>query len=232
MTPNFPYSSAVTFFLYYCAYKHIAGGNDDRTVQCRLGRSAALRADSHSVILHRRKEEVHGQVCRREVSRSEGQWQDVRDCDRDSTTPSTKCRSVRPATAAHASRSEAGSLSEEEQGHESHATGEVLPAPFLTRHSPGFLLAILFRYDLAQYENVTITKTSERSAHDAESANAKLLVQGGFVHQEMAGVYTWLPLGLSSFAKSSRNNSARDGRSWRAGNHDAGASAERTVDYD
>ena len=45
------------------------------------------------------------------------------------------------------------------------------------------------------------TKTSKEAPHDAESANAKLLVQGGFVHQEMAGVYTWLPLGLSVLRK-------------------------------
>ncbi len=31
---------------------------------------------------------------------------------------------------------------------------------------------------------------------DAEAINQKLLVQGGFIHQEMAGVYTFLPLGL------------------------------------
>jgi prolyl-tRNA synthetase len=39
-------------------------------------------------------------------------------------------------------------------------------------------------------------KASKQSPKDAESANAKYLVQGGFVHQEMAGVYSWLPLGL------------------------------------
>ncbi len=39
-------------------------------------------------------------------------------------------------------------------------------------------------------------KTSKTVPQDAESANAKLLVQGGFVRQEMAGVYSWLPLGL------------------------------------
>lgn len=32
---------------------------------------------------------------------------------------------------------------------------------------------------------------------ESESINAKLLVQAGFVDQEMAGVYTWLPLGLA-----------------------------------
>lgn len=40
------------------------------------------------------------------------------------------------------------------------------------------------------------TKTSKTAPADAETANAKYLVQGGFVHQEMAGVYSWLPLGL------------------------------------
>lgn len=45
------------------------------------------------------------------------------------------------------------------------------------------------------------TKTSKTAPQDAESANAKLLVQGGFVHQEMAGVYSWLPLGLKVLRK-------------------------------
>lgn len=37
----------------------------------------------------------------------------------------------------------------------------------------------------------------EKSApKDAEAINQKLLIQGGFIHQEMAGVYTFLPLGL------------------------------------
>ena len=40
------------------------------------------------------------------------------------------------------------------------------------------------------------TKTLKSAPSDAETANARLLVQGGFVHQEMAGVYSWLPLGL------------------------------------
>lgn len=31
---------------------------------------------------------------------------------------------------------------------------------------------------------------------DAEAINQKLLIQGSFIHQEMAGVYTFLPLGL------------------------------------
>ncbi len=39
-------------------------------------------------------------------------------------------------------------------------------------------------------------KTSKNAPHDADSVNARLLVQGGFVDQLMAGVYTMLPLGL------------------------------------
>ncbi len=45
------------------------------------------------------------------------------------------------------------------------------------------------------------TKTSKTPPHDAETANARLLVQSGFVHQEMAGVYSWLPLGLRTLRK-------------------------------
>lgn len=39
-------------------------------------------------------------------------------------------------------------------------------------------------------------KTSKTAPHDADSANARLLVQGGFTSQLAAGIYTYLPLGL------------------------------------
>ena len=45
------------------------------------------------------------------------------------------------------------------------------------------------------------TRTSKMAPADAESANAKFLIQGAFVDQEMAGVYTWLPLGLRVLRK-------------------------------
>lgn len=44
-------------------------------------------------------------------------------------------------------------------------------------------------------------KTSKTAPHDADSVNARFLAQGGFVDQLMAGVYTWLPLGLRVFEK-------------------------------
>jgi len=40
------------------------------------------------------------------------------------------------------------------------------------------------------------SKTSKKAPTDEVSKNAQLLIQGGFVHKEMAGVYNFLPLGL------------------------------------
>jgi len=40
-------------------------------------------------------------------------------------------------------------------------------------------------------------KTSKTPPADADSVNARLLTQGGFVSKQMAGVYTFLPLGLN-----------------------------------
>ena len=51
-----------------------------------------------------------------------------------------------------------------------------------------------------KYSNL-FGKTTKSAQADADSANAKLLTQGGFVDQEMAGVYTWLPLGLNVLRK-------------------------------
>jgi len=44
-------------------------------------------------------------------------------------------------------------------------------------------------------------KTSKNVSADAESINAQLLTKAGFVDQEMAGVYSWLPLGLKVLRK-------------------------------
>jgi prolyl-tRNA synthetase len=40
------------------------------------------------------------------------------------------------------------------------------------------------------------TKTSKEATSDAASKNADLLVRAGFIHKTMAGVYSFLPLGL------------------------------------
>jgi len=44
-------------------------------------------------------------------------------------------------------------------------------------------------------------KTSKTAPADADSVNARLLVQAGFVDQIMAGAYAWLPLGLRVLRK-------------------------------
>lgn len=45
------------------------------------------------------------------------------------------------------------------------------------------------------------TKTRKESPKDEVSKNADLLIRAGFVHKEMAGVYSYLPLGLSVLNK-------------------------------
>ncbi len=44
-------------------------------------------------------------------------------------------------------------------------------------------------------------KTNKNAPHDADSANARFLIQGGFVNQLAAGIYTYLPLGLRVITK-------------------------------
>ena len=44
-------------------------------------------------------------------------------------------------------------------------------------------------------------KTSKTIPADADSINAKLLTQGGFIQKEISGVYNYLPLGLRVLTK-------------------------------
>lgn len=45
------------------------------------------------------------------------------------------------------------------------------------------------------------TKTRKDAPKDEVSKNAQLLIRAGFVHKEMAGVYSYLPLGLRTLTK-------------------------------
>ena len=45
------------------------------------------------------------------------------------------------------------------------------------------------------------TKTRREAPADESSRNAQLLIQAGFIHKEMAGVYSYLPLGLRVIQK-------------------------------
>ncbi|MBU4381315.1 His/Gly/Thr/Pro-type tRNA ligase C-terminal domain-containing protein [Candidatus Parcubacteria bacterium] len=46
------------------------------------------------------------------------------------------------------------------------------------------------------HQTKLFTKTKRETPKDETSINAKLLIRGGFIHKEMAGVYSFLPLGL------------------------------------
>lgn len=45
-------------------------------------------------------------------------------------------------------------------------------------------------------QSFLFTKTRKEAPKDEMAKNAELLIRGGFVHKEMAGVYSYLPLGL------------------------------------
>jgi prolyl-tRNA synthetase len=45
------------------------------------------------------------------------------------------------------------------------------------------------------------TKTRREAPADETAKNAQLLIRGGYIHKEMAGVYSYLPLGLSVIKK-------------------------------
>lgn len=46
------------------------------------------------------------------------------------------------------------------------------------------------------YQSKLFTKTRKEAPADEVSKNAQLLIRAGFIHKEMAGVYSYLPLGL------------------------------------
>ena len=50
-------------------------------------------------------------------------------------------------------------------------------------------------------QSLLFTKTRREAPKDEESINAQLLIRAGFVDKVMAGVYTFLPLGLRVFKK-------------------------------
>ena len=50
-------------------------------------------------------------------------------------------------------------------------------------------------------QSYLFTKTKKEAPSDEVSKNAEFLIRGGFVHKEMAGVYSYLPLGLRVLKK-------------------------------
>ena len=49
-------------------------------------------------------------------------------------------------------------------------------------------------------QSTLFTKTRREAPSDEVSKNAQLLIRGGYIHKEMAGVYTYLPLGLRALS--------------------------------
>ncbi|MEK7554028.1 MAG: prolyl-tRNA synthetase, partial [Patescibacteria group bacterium] len=45
------------------------------------------------------------------------------------------------------------------------------------------------------------TKARREAPSDEVAKNAQLLVRAGYIHKEMAGVYSYLPLGLRTLNK-------------------------------
>jgi len=59
----------------------------------------------------------------------------------------------------------------------------------------------LLRYNNSMRYSQLFGKTSKSAPADADSINAKLLTQGGFIQKEISGVYNYLPLGLRVLTK-------------------------------
>lgn len=49
--------------------------------------------------------------------------------------------------------------------------------------------------------STNFVKTRREVSSEIESINGKLLTKAGFIHQELAGAYTFLPLGLRVLTK-------------------------------
>ncbi len=54
---------------------------------------------------------------------------------------------------------------------------------------------------LAMRQSQLFTRTRKEAPSDEVSKNAKLLIRAGYIHKEMAGVYTYLPLGLRTLGR-------------------------------
>ena len=50
-------------------------------------------------------------------------------------------------------------------------------------------------------QSILFTKTRREAPKDEVAKNAQLLIRAGYIHKEMAGVYSYLPLGLRTLNK-------------------------------
>lgn len=72
----------------------------------------------------------------------------------------------------------------------------------LTKAPAGaFVFWLITDYNSRMRQSKLFTKTRREAPADEVAKNAKLLVRAGFIHKEMAGVYSYLPLGLRTLNK-------------------------------
>ena len=62
--------------------------------------------------------------------------------------------------------------------------------------SPIFAVLLKYRFFIYMKQSTLFTKTRKDAPKDEVSKNAELLIRAGYIHKEMAGVYSFLPLGL------------------------------------
>ena len=65
----------------------------------------------------------------------------------------------------------------------------------------GISICVAFLYNVSMKQSQLFTKTRREAPTDEVSKNAILLTRAGFIHKEMAGVYSLLPLGLRVIKK-------------------------------
>ena len=70
--------------------------------------------------------------------------------------------------------------------------------------SSRFKLRFRLKYFLDMRQSEFFVKTLKEATKGAETINHQLLVRAGYVRQLMAGVYTYLPLGLKTLNKISQ----------------------------
>src|SRR3989338_3343513 len=61
-------------------------------------------------------------------------------------------------------------------------------------------ITLLLLY-IAMKQSHLFTKTRKEAPKDEVSKNAQLLIRAGYIHKEMAGIYSYLPLGLRVLKK-------------------------------
>ena len=80
--------------------------------------------------------------------------------------------------------------------HENQSTQFCVRAHALRGVDIGFFHLHDSQIVIDMYYSKLFGKTNKMTPADADSANARLLLQGGYVSQMAAGIYTYLPLGL------------------------------------